>query len=76
MSLPERTFTSGSCGYMLFKDGVAQGGASTLGTPTHTSAGKRKHPKTVAADRAMHRATAQRLCDEKNKVEVPEELCE
>lgn len=72
MSLVKWTYTSGSCGYTLFNDGVSQGGAKTLGSATHTSAGKRKHPKTVAADRAMHRATAQRLCDERNK--VPDEL--
>lgn len=58
MNSPKWTYTSDSCGYMLFKDGVAQGGARTLGTATHTSWGKRRHPANIKKDREMHAATA------------------
>ena len=63
------TFTSDSCGYMLYKDGVAQGGAGTRGSATHTSDGRRRHPKHRIADTKMYRATAQRLCDERNQTQ-------
>ena len=67
MNSPKWTYASDACGYMLFKDGVAQGGARTLGTATHTSDGRRRHYKAVVKDRAMHRETAQRICTERNK---------
>lgn len=60
------TFTSDSCGFMLYLDGVAWGGARTLGTRTHTSDGRRRHPATRKADAEMHRDTARRLCDRYN----------
>jgi hypothetical protein len=79
MNSPKWTYTSDSCGYMLFKDGVAQSGARTLGTATHTSDGRRRHHKHRAADAAIYRATAHRLCAIENanlgaEVEVPKEL--
>ena len=66
MNSPKWTFTSDSCGYVLFKDGVPQDGARTLGTRTHTSDGRRRHWKHVQADIKMYRETAQRLCAERN----------
>ncbi len=64
------TYTSDSCGYMLYKDGVAQGGAATLGTATHTSDGRRRSPSVRRKDTEMHRATAQRLCAEHNQKQL------
>lgn len=64
--VPRWTFTSDSCGYLLYMDGVLQGGASTLGTRTHTSDGRRRHWTNVEMDRRMHRETAQRICDREN----------
>lgn len=66
------TFTSDSCGYMLFRDGVCKGGARTMGTATHTSDGKRRHWKHVKADRKQHRETAKRICDTCNRLETKE----
>ena len=60
------TFTSDSCGYMLFKDGVAQRGGRTLGTATHTADGIRRHYKNRIADIKMYRESAQRQCDIEN----------
>jgi hypothetical protein len=63
------TFTSDSCGYMLYRDGVPQGGARTLGTATHTSDGRVRHWKHRRADIKMHHETAERICRERNAQE-------
>ena len=60
------TFTSDSCGYMLFKDGVPQGGVGTMGTATHTADGRRRHWKHIKADRKENFEQAKRICDENN----------
>lgn len=60
------TFTSDSRGYMLFKDGVPQGGAGTLSTRTHTRDGQRRHWRHIRADITMFRDTAARLCARHN----------
>lgn len=60
------TFTSDSCGYMLYLDGKPQGGARTNGTATHTADGRVRHWKHRRADIKMHRDTAKRICDERN----------
>jgi hypothetical protein len=66
------TYTSDSCGYMLFHDGKPQGGARTLGTATHTSDGRRRHWRHVKADREENAKTAKRICDERNaKITTP-----
>jgi len=67
LSTPRWTFTSDSCGYTLFKDGVPQGGGRTLNTATHTSDGRRRHRQHRKADIKMFRETAQRLCDQYNR---------
>lgn len=67
MNSPKWTFTSDSCGYMLFKDGVSQGGAATLGTATHTSDGRRRSSAVRRADSKMFAKTAQRLRDQYNQ---------
>lgn len=54
------TYTADSCGYMLFKDGVSQGGASTLGTATHTSDGRIRH---------WNQLYAKSVCDQRNAEE-------
>lgn len=61
------TYTSDSCGYMLFKDGKSAGGARTMGTRTHTSDGRRRAWQNVRKDIAENRATAKRICEERNK---------
>lgn len=60
------TFTSNSCGYMLFCDGKPQGGAGTAGTATHTSDGRVRHWKHRRADAAMYREQAARICAARN----------
>lgn len=65
--VPGWTYTSDSCGYTLFKDGVMQGGGRTLGTATHTADGRIRHWRHRRADSKMFRETAQRLCDMYNK---------
>lgn len=67
------TFTSNSQGYMLFKDGVAQGGVGTLGTATHTADGRRRAWQHRAADSKAFREEAQRICDERNRTFKGEE---
>lgn len=65
--MPERwTFTSNSCGYMLYLDGKPQGGVRTLGTATNTSDGRRRSRQNRKADMAMFREDAQRECDRRN----------
>lgn len=59
------TFTSDSKGYMLFKDGVAQGGASTL--PDNAYQRTRRHWRHVRANIVMHRETAARICAQRNR---------
>lgn len=61
------TFTSDSCGYMLYHDGKPMGGAGTLGTASHTRDGRVRHGKHRRADAKMYRETAQRECDRRNK---------
>lgn len=61
------SFKSDSCGYMLYKDGVPQGGARTLGTSTHTSDGRLRSPKAISADRKMYAERAKQICDERNQ---------
>ncbi len=61
------TFTSDSCGYMLYYKGVPQGGVGTLGTATHTSDGRRRHWRHIAADRREHYDSAKRICDQRNQ---------
>lgn len=63
------TFASNSQGYMLFKDGVAQGGAKTLGTAIHTSDGRRRSWQARQADVKMHHDTAERICAQRNQEE-------
>ncbi|MFK4706012.1 hypothetical protein ABIC83_002851 [Roseateles asaccharophilus] len=63
---PAWTFTSNSCGYMLFKNGEPQGGAGTLGTATHTRDGRARHWKHRRADSGMFKAAGQRECDRRN----------
>lgn len=62
------TYTSDSCGYMLYKDGNPVEGARTLGTRTHTSDGRRRARQNVRKDIAMHRDTAKRICEERNRL--------
>jgi len=62
----EWTYTSDSCGYMLYKAGIPQGGARTLGTATHTSDGRRRSYVIRKADSQMHSATAARICHVRN----------
>lgn len=69
MSSQGWTYTSDSCGYMLFLDGIPQGGARTRGTATHTSDGRARHWKHRKADMKMHAETARRLCNERNAEE-------
>ena len=64
------TFTSDSCGYMLYKSGTAQHGARTLGTPTHTSDGRRRSWQARKADIKMYRESAQRQCNVNNAKEL------
>jgi hypothetical protein len=64
------TYTSNSCGYMLYKDGVSQGGVGTLGTKTHTSDGRRRHHTAIRADVKMYAESAQRQCDQRNREEL------
>ena len=64
------TYTSSSCGYMLYRDGVPQGGAGTLGTATHTADGRRRHWSHVKADIKMHAESAKRQCDVNNAKEL------
>ncbi len=66
MSKPIWTFTSDSKGYMLFKDGVPQGGAGTMGSETHLANGKRRPWQHRRADVKMFHDTAKRQCDAKN----------
>lgn len=61
------TYISDSCGYTLFKDGIMQGGARTLGTATHTSDGRRRSWQARKADMKMHREQAARQCAIRNK---------
>lgn len=63
---PVWTYTSSATGYKLYKNGVPQGGASTLGTATRTADGRRKHWRNVRKDIAEHAETARRLCDINN----------
>lgn len=60
------TYTSTATGYMLYKNGVPQGGAGTLGTVSHTSDGRRKHWRNVQKDREMFAAQAKAQCDRNN----------
>lgn len=61
------TFTSNSCGYMLYKNGEPQGGVGTMGTATHTSDGRRRSWQARKADVNMYAETAQRLCKKNNQ---------
>jgi hypothetical protein len=61
---PAFTFTSDSCGYMLYFNGNPIGGARTLGTATRTSSGTKRHWRNIAKDRVMHAETARRECAE------------
>ena len=63
------TYTSDSCGYMLFRNGIPQGGARILGTATHTSEGKIRHWKHRRADIKENAEIAQLLCNQKNAME-------
>lgn len=63
---PVWTYTSNATGYMLFKDGIPQFGASTLGTATHTADGKRKAWQNIRADIKENAETAKRRCDDLN----------
>lgn len=67
MNSPKWTYTSDSCGYTLFKDGVSQGGARTMGTATHTADGKRRSQQAIKADRKMFAESARRQCDVLNE---------
>ncbi len=60
------TFTSDSCGYMLYFDGKPQGGARTLGTATHTSDGRLRHWRHRRADAKANAETARRECEQRN----------
>lgn len=65
--MPERwTFTSDSCGYILYLDGKPQGGAGTLGTATHTEDGRRRAWQHVRADLKMFHDEAQSICNRRN----------
>jgi hypothetical protein len=65
------TFTSDSCGYMLFLDGKPQGGAGTRGTASHTIDGRVRHWKHRRADAAEYHDTAARICRERNAKGTP-----
>ena len=60
------TYTSDSCGYMLFYKGKPVRGARTLGTATHTSDGRIRHWRHRRADVKMHADQARRQCDDLN----------
>ena len=64
------TYTSDSCGYMLYRDSVPQGGARTLGTATHTADGRRRHWRHRTADSKMFAESAKRQCDVNNAKEL------
>lgn len=61
------TYTSNSCGYMLYKDGKPMGGAGTNSTPTHTKDGRIRHWQHRRADAKMFAEIGQRECDKRNK---------
>lgn len=61
------TYTADSLGYMLFCDGLPQGGARSLGTVSHTSDGRVRHWKHRQADTKAHAETARRICNERNQ---------
>ena len=65
--VPRYTYSSNSCGYTVFKDGAAVGGATTLGTATHTCDGHVRHWRHRRADFKMFRddgqAAVQKLID-------------
>ncbi len=60
------TYTSDSCGYMLYCDGAPQGGARTMGTATRTSDGRVRHWKHRRADIKENAETARRQCEINN----------
>jgi hypothetical protein len=74
---PLFTYTSNSCGYTLFKDGAAVGGAMTLSTATHTSDGRVRHWRHRRADIKMFReagqVAVQRLIDAEAKPQIEDE---
>ena len=65
--MPERwTFTSDSCGYMLYLDGKPHGGARSMGTATHTEDGRRRSWQARQADARDNYETAKRECARRN----------
>ena len=58
------TYESDSCGYRIFCDGKPIGGATTQGTATHTSDGRRRSPQTTRKDAREHNDVAAWLCQE------------
>lgn len=74
---PLFTYTSNSCGYMLFKDGAALGGSTTLGTTTHSSDGRVRHWRHRSADIKMFseagHAAVQKLIDAQAKPQIEDE---
>ena len=68
------TFTSDSCGYMLYLDGKPQGGARTLGTATHTSDGRRRAWQHIRADIKMFHDEAQNICAQRNTLLAQREV--
>ena len=61
------TYTSNSCGYMLYKDGKPVRGAGTDSTSTHTRDGRIRHWRHRQADVKMFAETGRRECEKLNQ---------
>jgi hypothetical protein len=57
------TYTSNSTGYMLFKDGVPQGGAGTI---DNDHAKRKRNWQHIRADVRIFAEAAKRECDKRN----------
>lgn len=68
------TWQADSCGWTVYCNGKALGGARTLGTATRTADGRPKHWRNREKDIAMHRDTARRTCEELAAGRGPEYL--
>jgi hypothetical protein len=68
------TYEYSSTGYRILVDGVTIGGASTRGTATHTSDGRRRSWQARQKDTQENKETAQRVCAELQAGGGPERL--
>ena len=69
------TYSSNSCGYMLYYKDKAIMGAASGGTVTHTADGRVRHWRHRVADVKMYAQQAQAECARLNKAgAVPEEI--